>query len=112
MRRALQQLRLLIVVALFLIGSSASASEYHGQVFFDGTPVPGATVTVTQDKQHFSTVTDRQGLYQFPDLADGTWKIHIEMRGFAILEGDAVVSPTTPQGDWEQIGRASCRERV
>lgn len=101
MRRALRRLRLLIVVAFLLIGSSAIASEYHGQVFFNGSPVPGATVTVTQDNQHFSTITDRQGLYQFPDLADGTWKIRIEMRGFAVLEGDVIVSPTAPQGDWE-----------
>ncbi len=60
----------------------AMASEYHGQVFVGGVPVPGATVTVTQDANRFTTVTDRQGLYEFADLVDGTWKIRIEMRGF------------------------------
>lgn len=102
MQRVLRLSRLLIVLLLLHIGSLAAvASEYHGQVFFNGTPVPGATVTVTQDNKKFSTITDQQGLYLFPDLADGTWNIRIEMRGFAVLEGDAVVSPTAPQGNWE-----------
>ncbi|HEY1463051.1 MAG TPA: carboxypeptidase regulatory-like domain-containing protein [Terriglobales bacterium] len=101
MWRAFGRFRILIVLALFLVGSLASASEYHGQVFFNGTSVPGATVTVTQDSQNFATVTDQQGLYQFADLSDGAWKIRIEMRGFAVLEGDVLVSPTTPQGNWE-----------
>ena len=41
-----------------------------------------STVTITQGAKRFETVTDLQGLYEFPDLLDGTWKIQIEMRGF------------------------------
>ena len=88
-----------------LIGLCASiaawASEYHGQVFFGGVPVPGATVTVTQDDKRFSTVTDRQGLYEFADLADGQWKIEIEMSGFSKLEDTVSVAPNAPQGKWD-----------
>ena len=66
---------------------TAWASEHHGQVFFGGVPVPGATVTVTQGKHELTTVTDHRGC-TIPDLADGAWKIQIEMRGFATLEGE------------------------
>jgi hypothetical protein len=81
--------------------SLAAAREYHGQVFFNGMPVPGATVTVAQGDKRFSTVTDRQGLYEFADLADGGWKIQIEMRGFSILEDQVTVAANEPQGNWE-----------
>ena len=50
---------------------TASASEYHGRVMYGGVPVPGATVTVTEGTKQLSTVTDGQGVYEFPDLADG-----------------------------------------
>ena len=80
---------------------SAWATEYHGQVFFGGVPVPGATVTVTQGDKRLSTVTDRQGLYEFADLADGKWKIEIEMSGFSKLDGDVTVAPNMPQGNWD-----------
>ncbi|HEY1499668.1 MAG TPA: carboxypeptidase-like regulatory domain-containing protein, partial [Acidobacteriaceae bacterium] len=79
----------------------AAASEYHGQVLFGGLPVPGATVTVTQGTKLLSTVTDGQGLYEFPDLPDGPWKIRIEMRGFSSLDGAVTVAPNTPQTEWE-----------
>ena len=54
-----------------LSATGAWASEYHGFVTFSGLPVPGATVTVTQGGKKFVTVTDTQGFYSFPTLADG-----------------------------------------
>jgi hypothetical protein len=81
--------------------SAAAASEYHGQVFFAGAPVPGAEVTVTQGQKRQAAVTDRQGLYEFADLGDGVWKIHIEMRGFLALDAEVKVAAETPQGAWE-----------
>ena len=64
-------------------------------------PVPGATVVLTRGSQKFSTVTDRQGLFEFPDVADGTWKIHIEMRGFAAVDTDATIGPNAPFPNWQ-----------
>ena len=55
-------------------------------------PVPGATVTARQGDKTFTVLTDTQGAYLFPDLADGTWTIKVEMRGFAPLERE-VQSP-------------------
>jgi hypothetical protein len=94
-------LRLLCLIALLAAAATVNATEYHGQVFFGTVPVPGATVIVTQGDRHFTTVTDRQGLYEFADLADGTWKVRIEMRGFARLEAEATVTPNAPQGEWQ-----------
>ena len=88
-------------LAILHAGSMALASENHGQVFFGGVPVPGATVIVTQGSNKFETVTDRQGLYEFENISDGVWKIRIEMRGFSTVEGEITVAPNAPQPAWE-----------
>ncbi len=77
------------------------ASEHHGEVTFTGLPVPGATVTATRAAKIFSTVTDQQGFYSFPDLADGTWTIEVEMLGFAAIKQDVAVAPNMPAAKWE-----------
>lgn len=77
------------------------ASEYHGQVFYGAVPVPGAVVSVTQGGKHFLTITDRQGLYEFPDIPDGQWKIEITMSGFATVSDTVMVGPNEPQRKWE-----------
>ena len=82
------------------LAPTAWASEYHGQVLFGGIAVPGATVTLTQGTQHLSTVTDTQGFYQFPNLPDGAWTLHIEMRGFVPLDRTITVAAATQQGAW------------
>ena len=33
-------------------------TEYRGQVVFNGVPVPGATVTVTQGEKKFKAITE------------------------------------------------------
>jgi uncharacterized GH25 family protein len=54
-----------------------AAAGHHGEVKFGGLPVPGATVTATKGDQRFVAVTDQQGAYSFPDLADGVWTIQV-----------------------------------
>ena len=80
----LRSVKVLLSCALLALCAAAPAwaREYHGQVFYGGVPVPGATVTVTQGDKRFTAVTDRQGLYEFADIADGQWKIEIAMSGF------------------------------
>src|SRR5579872_7338064 len=92
--------RAVCAAALLLAAVSARATEYHGQVFYEGVPVPGATVTMAQGAKQISTVTDEQGIYEFPDLADGAWKIEIRMRGFETLTGEVKVASDQPQGAW------------
>ena len=89
------------LIVWLIIPTVAIASEHHGQVSFGGLPVPGATVTATQGSQQLSTITDREGLYSFPDLKDGTWKIQITMSCFVPLSQEIVIAPVAPPAKWE-----------
>lgn len=82
-RRRRMVLRLICVLLFLTATVPAFASALKGQVTFNGLPVPGATVIVTQNKTSYATITDAQGNYTFPDLADGAWTAHIAMTGFA-----------------------------
>lgn len=84
-----------------LTAAIGSASEYHGRVTFGNLPVPGATVTLTQNGQVLHAISDANGFYTFPQLADGAWKMIIKMRGFAPLSHSVLVTPETPAGSWE-----------
>jgi hypothetical protein len=92
-----------VLCALLLLCASclARASEYRGQVTFGGFPVPGATVTATQGTKKVSVVSDQGGDYAFDDLADGPWKIEIEMQLFAKLDAEVTVAPKMAPGKWE-----------
>jgi hypothetical protein len=94
-------IQLVIVLAMLALTGVAAASEYHGQVTFGGLPVPGATVTATQGSKQFVTSSDPQGLYSFPDLADGKWTIEVEMTAFAPLKQDVVIGPHAQAVKWE-----------
>lgn len=79
----------------------ASASPYFGKVTFNDLPVPGATVTIIQDKQKLTTVTDAGGVFQFANLQDGAWKIEIQMEFFAPIRAEVTVSAKTAAGEWK-----------
>ncbi len=101
-RRVYRSLRLLCcVVVLLAAAGAAMASEYHGIVSFNGLPVPGVTVTVTQGGKKFVTVTDTQGFYSFPTLADGAASIQLEMTGFSTIKQEVTVAPDGAMAKWE-----------
>jgi hypothetical protein len=79
----------------------ALASEYHGRVAFGGLPVPGATITATRGDKKIVAVSDQQGSYSFADLADGAWKIQVEMQCFSPIEQTVTIAPNAPAGAWE-----------
>ena len=89
------------LVAVGLIVFNLMASEQHGEVTFGGLPVPGATVTATQGEKKSTAITDPQGAYSFPDLADGVWTIQIEMLGFAPVQGEITAGQGTSPAMWE-----------
>jgi hypothetical protein len=91
----------LTVVVLTLAASPAFASALRGVVTFNGLPVPGASVTVARDGKTLSAVTDSEGAYVFPDLADGQWTLSIEMFGFTTLHEPILVSPGRAPSHWE-----------
>ena len=78
-----------------------AASEFGGQLSFNGLPLPGAIVTATHDGKSVTAVSDLQGYYSFPDLADGAWTIDVEMPGFAKLKQNVEVGPNAPAPKWE-----------
>jgi hypothetical protein len=84
-----------------MVSRIAMASEYHGRVTFGELPVPGATVIATQGSQKVVVVSDQQGLYSFANLADGTWKIDVEMQCFSPMEQTVTVASNMPAGTWE-----------
>ena len=93
--------QLVCVVAFLLLAKFTAASSYYGKVTYNGLTVPGATVTVTQAEQKFTTVTDAGGVYHFSDLKDGSWKIEIQMQFFITVHGQVNVTSTTPAASWE-----------
>ncbi|MGA2271974.1 MAG: TonB-dependent receptor [Bryobacteraceae bacterium] len=88
---------LLLLVALF----NLAAVEHHGRVTFNGLPVPGVTVTATEAGKRLTAVTDQQGAYTFPDLAEGIWTIRVEMLCFAPIEREVAVAPDAPSPEWQ-----------
>lgn len=100
MQRAFRS-RLGGALACLALSAVARASEYHGRVLFNGAPLPGATITAVQGTTTVTAVSDAGGLYRFPDLHDGAWKIHVEMQCFASVDAEVSVAPTTPAATWE-----------
>jgi trimeric autotransporter adhesin len=86
--------------ALALCGMLAAA-PHRGIVKFGGLPVPGATVTATQDGKRLTAITGEQGEYSFNSLADGKWTLRVEMLCFAPTEREVAVAPNTPPAEWE-----------
>ena len=81
--------------------SGLAAAEHRGQVNFNGLPVPGATVTATRGEKKLVAVTDQQGAYSFPDMADGVWTIQVEMLCFATIKQEVAVAADAPSPVWE-----------
>ena len=89
-----------VCVCLVLAAQALWAAEYHGRVQYGGVAVPGATVTLTQGATELTTVTDSQGLYEFPKIAEGEWKISIDLRGFAPVHGSVTIGASNEQSEW------------
>jgi hypothetical protein len=99
--RTLKQKCLAYGALVALLACTLSAAEHKGQVKFGGLPVPGATVTATQGDKAVTAITDDQGKYSFPDLADGSWSIQVEMLGFTPLKQDVTVSAQATAPEFE-----------
>ena len=83
----------LCILAPLTAATIARASEFHGTVTYHGLPIPGATVTITQNGKPLATVTDTQGFYSFPKLADGSATLQVQMTGFSPLQQAITVAP-------------------
>jgi len=88
--RATRALRLVFVAfTLLALSVSALAQSTAGRILgiltdASGAAIAGATVVVTDAERGASrtVTTDESGSYAVPDLPPGTYKIHVEARGF------------------------------
>ena len=99
LKRIPNYLRYGILACLAVFG--LAAAEHHGQVKFGGLPVPGVTVTATLGDKKLMAVTDQQGAYSFPDLAEGIWTMQVEMLCFAPIKQDVGVAANAPAAQFE-----------
>lgn len=90
---------LLCAIAL-LAAVPMQAADHHGKVVFQGVPVPGATVTATQNGKQLITVTDQNGDYSFRQLPDGVWTIQVEMRCFVTAKRDLAIAQDAAAAEW------------
>lgn len=77
------------------------ATQQSGVVKFAGLPLPGATVTATQGDKKVTAITDQDGVYTFPDLADGVWNFQVEMQTFATQTKEIAVAANAPSPEWD-----------
>jgi len=108
MKHRMRVLCAIAVGAWLLAAAPARAAELVGQVTFNGQPVPGATVTATRpaegqggavgtgDAVKKVAASDVQGVYRFPDLAEGTWAITVQMFGFTPVTREIKIPPDAP----------------
>ena len=68
--------------------ATLTAADHRGQVMFGGLPIPGATVTTTQNGKQLTAITDPQGTYLITGLTDGTFAIQVEMLCFSPIKQD------------------------
>jgi len=83
--------RICSLIFLLLAACLLDAAEHQGVVRLGTLPVPGASVTAKRGDKEVAALTDAQGAYLFPDLADGAWTIKVEMRGFVAQEREVQV---------------------
>ena len=89
------------LMAACIAVSGLMAAEHHGAVKSGGLPIPGVTITATQGDKKMVTTSDDEGAYSFPELADGTWTIDVEMMGFGRLTRDLGIASDAPPADWD-----------
>ncbi|MEP6716616.1 MAG: carboxypeptidase-like regulatory domain-containing protein, partial [Terriglobia bacterium] len=88
---------ILAILAITLL----PAAEHRGLVTYGELPLPGATVTASQGEKKVTAVAGEDGIYTFPNLADGVWTLQVEMLCFAPLKQDLTVGPNAPLMKWD-----------
>ena len=86
-------LRVFLGIVLALIISAPLAAQQRGSIGgkildAEGLPLPGATITVTEQSTGFTrtVVTAETGSYSVPNLEPGLYSVTVEMSGFAAIK--------------------------
>lgn len=85
--------QLFVGTILTLLIATSAAAQQRGSIAGKvvdggGLPLPGASVTVTEQNTGFArtVVTAQNGAYSIPNLEPGTYSVTVEMQGFANLK--------------------------
>lgn len=94
-------LTMLRVCALILIFRAVMpAAEQRGIVKFNGLPVPGASVTAVLGDRIAAAVTGPEGTYELTNLAEGEYRVQVEMPGFSVVSVQISVPDSVPVREW------------
>jgi hypothetical protein len=100
------------LIALMVCVAGCVAAQ-SGFVRSGGQAIPGASVTLVQNGQTLTTVTDRDGHYGFYSVAPGSWSVTIEMFGFDALKKDVDFSTSTGPVNFDiQLKPSQMMERM
>src|SRR5689334_7499610 len=100
------RIRLASAIALALLAAIASPRAQsatvaiEGRATFNGSPVPGATVTAVQGDTRVVTSSDENGSVRL-GLPAGVWTVSIEMRGFTPIVQEISVGPAAVPINWQ-----------
>jgi len=78
----------MMLLAVRVGAQSTSGSVFGSVIDPDGNVVPGATVTLTNEKsgEIRTTVTTETGTYVFASLTPGTYSVQVQLQGFKSVE--------------------------
>jgi len=94
-----------LLCAVFTLCAALPGAEHRGVVKSSTLPIPGATVTATQGSRQITVWSDEAGVFRFPDLAAGTWKIEVSMAGFEAISRD--IDAGSGQSEWNLVVKAA-----
>jgi len=78
-----------------------AVAQHRGVVRFGMVPVPGASIRATKSDKTIKTVTDSDGAYSLPDVADGSWILHIEAPGFETVDREVTITRDAKPTEWD-----------
>ncbi|MCA1564018.1 MAG: carboxypeptidase-like regulatory domain-containing protein, partial [Acidobacteria bacterium] len=97
-------------------GGASSTGSISGQVADEsGSVLPGVTVTATSPAQigTLTTVTNEEGMYRFPAVPPGDYRLQFELTGFGTLVREAIrVTLGFNSGVNVKLGVASLQETI
>src|SRR5437899_722080 len=91
-----------VVAVALVLGAPAAASAQSAQGGLRGTvkdaqsPIPGVTVTLTNDANGVmrDTATNGVGEYSFPAVEPGTYAVHVALQGFKTFDRKGIIINT------------------
>lgn len=92
-------MRRYLAIPVLLWAVAHAQTQWHGRVSSAGKPIPGATVTVVQSGQSWTTVTSEDGKFRFDQLPAGPVQVELQMFGFQPLHREVPEAERTKEAE-------------